>query len=134
MALTKKSSLKSLKTQKKERFGKKISFGIRIKPKGTLFWTNHAQSKMNYYHISEGRVKRIINTPKRIEEGIAPKTIAMMQSADTNKNPYEIWVMTQKRAERLKIISVWRYPGITKPGEKLPDELIRELKLSLSLS
>ena len=48
-------------------------------------WTSHARSKMWFYGLSEARVRRVINSPKRKEEGIAPKTIAMMQIAGTTK-------------------------------------------------
>ena len=91
-------------------------------------WTAHSRGKMRYYGLSEARVKRIINLPKRIEEGIAPKTIAMMQSAGSKKHPYELWVMIQDTKSHRKIISAWRYPGVTKPGDPLPPEIINELK------
>lgn len=55
-------------------------------------WTNHVWMKMQYYGISEGRIKRIIRFPKRVEEGIAPNTVAVMQPADAKKYS-EIWVM-----------------------------------------
>ena len=97
----------------------------------TFHWTRHSRGKMRFYGLSEARVKRVINSPKRIEEGIAPKTIAMMQSAGSKKNPYEIWVMIQEDKRRRKIISAWRYPGITKPGDPLPEEILKELKLIL---
>lgn len=97
-------------------------------PKNTenLIWTKHAIEKMRQYRLSEGRIRRVLHTPARIEEGIAPETIAIMQPAGSLKNPSEIWVMYQlvknkrnssqkqkkflKKA-KLKIISVWRYPG-----------------------
>jgi hypothetical protein len=101
-----------------------------LKPK-ILKWTFHALGKMRFYGLSESRVKRVLNFPKRIEEGIAPKTIAMMQSAGSVKHPYEIWVMlTDSKTER-KIISAWRYPGITKAGEPLPPEILREIRSAL---
>ncbi len=34
---------------------------------------------MAFYKLSEGRVRTVLNSPKRVEEGIAPKTVAMMQ-------------------------------------------------------
>lgn len=83
------------------------------KPK-TLHWTHHAHTKMRYYQLSESRIKRVIHTPKRIEEGVAPKTMAMMQSAGSPKHPYELWVMIQDAGSKRKVISAWRYPGITK--------------------
>jgi hypothetical protein len=123
---------------------------IPIKKSNTLFWTSHAKAKMRHYGLSESRVKRIIHTPKRIEEGIAPKTVAMMQPAGSKKNPYELWVMIQVVAPKRrgdsdsprsrfsgagrsvgkvhKVISAWRYPGVTKPGQPLPEEIIREMR------
>ncbi len=91
-------------------------------------WTKHAQAKMRYYGLSEARVKRVINFPLRIEYGIAPKTIAMLQAAGSKKHPYEIWVMFDEKKDKRKIVSAWRYPGRTKPGEALPDEILREIK------
>jgi len=103
-------------------------------------WTKHARNKMQFYHLSEQRVKRVLYSPKRIEEGIAPNTIAMMQPAGSKKHPYEVWVMiveADKRGlnkknrsglTRIKIISAWKYPGRTKPGEPLPEEILREIR------
>mgnify|MGYP001590393069 CR=1 FL=1 len=42
-------------------------------------WTQHVKDKMIYYRISEGLVKRIIRFPKRVEVGVAPGTVAVMQ-------------------------------------------------------
>ncbi|MEK7546874.1 MAG: hypothetical protein AAB536_01710 [Patescibacteria group bacterium] len=97
------------------------------KPK-PLHWTSHSRYKMRFYGLSENRLKRVISYPKRIEEGIAPDTIAMMQQAGSEKHPYEIWLMIQEEKTRRKIISAWKYPGRTKPGESLPEEIIREIK------
>lgn len=101
-----------------------------------LQWTAHSRGKMRFYGLSEQRVKRVIHSPQRLEEGIAPKTIAMMQDAGTAKHPYEIWVMIQKkrrgmgdkRQETTTVISAWRYPGKTKAGDPLPAEILRELR------
>lgn len=121
-------------------------------------WTNHVKDKMVYYGISESLIKRIVRFPKRIEEGIAPKTTAVMQSGSNKKKPSEIWVMYQeigqrpisgdKRQEtsnkkfknlslgrlslvspRMRIISAWRYPGISPIGRKIPipEEILQEL-------
>jgi len=104
-----------------------------------IIWTRHAIEKMIQYQLSEGRIKRVLHSPHRIEEGIAPKTIAIMQSVGTRKHPKEIWVMFQKInkkksqrfrqkssktniktfSDKIRIISVWRYPGIT-PVRELP--------------
>jgi len=83
---------------------------------------------MSFYHLSKQRVQRVLHTPKRIEEGIAPNTIAIMQVAGSQKHPYEIWVMLQETKTRRKIISAWRYPGRTKPGQPLPEEILREIR------
>ncbi len=92
------------------------------------YWTKHSEAKMSFYHLSKQRVQRVLHTPKRIESGIAPNTVAMMQVAGSNKHPYEIWIMLQKTKTRQKIISAWRYPGRTKPGEPLPEEILREIR------
>jgi len=102
-----------------------------LKTPKNLFWTKHSQEKMRFYHFSKQRVQRVLHTPKRIEEGIAPNTIAVMQVAGSQRHPYEIWVMLQETKARRKIISAWRYPGRTKPGEPLPEEILREIKESL---
>ena len=94
----------------------------------SLYWTAHSRAKMRQYKLSEQRVKRIIHSPKRIEEGIAPKTVAMMQSSGSVKHPYELWVMIQDMKQKRKIISAWRYPGRTKPGDPLPEEILKEIR------
>jgi hypothetical protein len=84
----------------------------------TLLWTAHSRAKMIFYRLSEGRVRRVLNTPKRIEEGVAPKTIAMMQPSSMKTATtwsQEIWVMVQDAGSKRKVISAWRYPGVTKP-------------------
>jgi hypothetical protein len=126
-------------------------------PKDTpeISWTKHAAQKMRYYGISESRVKKVLKNPKRIEEGIAPNTVALMQPLKT-KRSQEIWVMYQKlssklppslgsspkttkdtvklrwanktQSSKLRIISVWRYPGVS-PLRKpifIPEDTIQE--------
>lgn len=105
------------------------------------YWTTHSKQKMMQYQISESMVKRIIHSPKRIEEGIAPKTVAVMQSFGatqdkSKKKQKEIWVMYTNGKSKLQnpsakiIISVWRYPGITKPGKSIsiPPDTLEELQ------
>lgn len=107
-------------------------------------WTRHSLNKMFYYGISATKVKNIIFRPKRKEEGIAPNTIAVMQSGGSKKNPYETWVMYQMKIQNSKvkskkynsfqtnkkqliIISTWKYPGISNPNQSIPiPEDIRE--------
>jgi len=117
---------------------------------GLFVWTKHSQAKMKQYMLSESRVKRVIKNPLRVEEGIAPKTLASMQKAGSKKHPYEIWVMyiiqkskiapsraagkafsdtrpkrlwrvgDKNQKSKIKIISAWKYPGVTQPGEPIP--------------
>jgi hypothetical protein len=112
-------------------------------------WTNHVKDKMGYYRISPSMVKRIVRFPKRTEEGVAPNTVAVMNSRQSMgklrgkiiKKVEEIWVMYQESnrtggaindksqtlKERIlgsqpkkKIISAWRYPGTSLVGKKIP--------------
>ncbi len=97
---------------------------------------------MKYYGVSESRVKRIIRFPSRYEEGIVPDTVAVMQPAGTKKYS-EIWVMYKlvdyrQRAnskskilnskQQLKIITVWRYPGVSPKRDPIPKEVLEEIK------
>lgn len=100
-----------------------------------LYWTKHAEMKMRYYRLSPSRVKRVIHSPERVEEGIAEDTIAAMQPFGNKKNK-EIWVMVAdektnrfgKLTTRRKVISAWIYPARTKPGEPLPEEILKEFR------
>ncbi len=104
-------------------------------------WTRHAQAKMAYYKISPSRVKRIIKTPKRIEEGIATGTKAFMQPISYKFKDgkkiwsQEYWVMVAdkniKDKNKIKIISAWRYPAVTKPGVPLPKQILDEIAEAL---
>jgi hypothetical protein len=83
----------------------------------------HARAKMNHYRLTPSRVRHVLHSPKRVEEGVAPKTVAMMQPVSMKivgtKESWtqEIWVMVQDVADARKIISAWRYPGVTKPRD-----------------
>lgn len=94
-----------------------------------LSWTLHAQAKMAFYRLSPMRVRRVLNAPKRIEEGVAPKTVAMMQPASLKTKDrwtQEIWVMFQDSAKERKVISAWRYPGVTKPRDAAALQLMKK--------
>ena len=132
-----------------------------------LFWTRHAREKMHYYRLSEGRVRRVMNMPKRLEVGVAPKTVAMMQptllhtmmrasrakrtkaplnfrwasrpiaqnhGASTSKESWteEIWVMVQDVPTGRKIISTWRYPGMTKVRGEITEVMRNEYRSYLA--
>ena len=85
-----------------------------------LQWTLHARAKMNHYRLSPARVRHVLHSPKRVEEGVAPKTVAMMQPVSMKivgkKESWnqEVWVMVQDAGGVRKVISAWRYPGVTK--------------------
>ena len=92
-------------------------------------WTSHSKSKMLQYRISEQKIKTVLKNLDRKEEGIAPKTVAVMKRNDTPKRKEEIWVMFQRVGQRLKIISAWRYPGVSPKGKALPipQDILEEL-------
>ncbi len=107
-----------------------------IQNAGPIFWTKHAAEKMRFYNLSENRIKRVLRNPDRKEEGIAPKTLAVMQRTGSKKHPTEIWVMYQvinaKRkvqSAKPRIISAWRYPGISPAGKEIPipPDILEEL-------
>lgn len=115
-----------------------------------LFWTEHSKIKMKQYGLSKQKLLGILYKPERKEQGIVPGTTAVMK---TNKKfvnktipllktgwqkpkpaPGEIWIMFKDVSKReegqvRKIISAWRYPGVSKPGEEIPipDDIKREL-------
>jgi len=101
-------------------------------PKNTkeFYWTLHIKKKMLYYGLGEGRLRRIIRAHDRKEEGIAPNTIAVMQRERT-KRPSEIWLMYQFEGKKKKMISAWRYPGISPKGKAIPipEDIMEELGL-----
>jgi hypothetical protein len=108
-----------------------------IKKPKALHWTAHARAKMRQYRFSEARVKRVLHSPLRVEEGIAPDTIAMMQPVSTtgygDKRTWkqEMWVMIAETPKTRRVVSAWRYPGQTKLGTPLPPEVLRQLKAML---
>jgi len=102
-----------------------------------LYWTKHAKEKMRQYQLSERRLKRVLRKPIRIEEGVAPNTVAIMQRAGPKKHPTEIWLMYQtekiknqkSKIKKMRIISACRYPGISPVREPppIPDDVLSEL-------
>ena len=95
-----------------------------------IFWTSHSKIKMRQYRLSEKRVLKVLRRAERKEEGIAPGTIAAMQTAGTKKHPTEVWMMYQLRGQKLRIISAWRYPGRTPIGQRpiIPEDTLEELE------
>lgn len=106
-------------------------------------WTTHVKNKMLRYRLSEQKIKTILKNPARKEEGIAPKTLAVMKRNDTPKRKEELWVMFQransapppkgsgnaKAPMRTKIISAWRYPGVSPKGKAIPipEDILKDL-------
>lgn len=111
-------------------------------------WTTHVKNKMLFYRISEQKIKSILRSPDRKEEGIAPDTLAVMKRNDKPNKKEELWVMyatktnnkkpvTDKEKIKLRIegrkfriISAWRYPGVTKKGKEIPipHDILEELE------
>jgi len=94
---------------------------------------------MKQYGLSKQKLLGVIRKPERKEQGIAQGTTAVMQTrkvfgsavdlAKRKTLPGEIWLMYKDAKGERKIISAWRYPGISKPGESIPipEEIKREL-------
>ncbi|MFA6047336.1 MAG: hypothetical protein WCV59_02160 [Parcubacteria group bacterium] len=111
-------------------------------PKNTsqYHWTNHVKFKMQYYGLSAQKILGVISRPARKEEGIAEKTVAVMQPVSpktiNNKTVWksEVWAMYQdkKKEERskkkaIKIISAWRYPGVSPKRNPIPEDILSEI-------
>lgn len=119
-------------------------------------WTKHSLMKMQHYGLTAQRVLRVINAPQRKEEGVVKKTIAVMQptsvSTKDGKRVWtsEIWAMykignpklkiqspnqiqnskfqkLQIKNKKIKIISAWRYPGVSPKNNPIPEEILREM-------
>jgi hypothetical protein len=112
-------------------------------------WTEHSKIKMRQYGLSKQKLLNILYKPERKEKGIVPGTLAVMKtnkiffkekkvtvknawakpSAAWRKAPGEIWLMFHDTKDFRKIISAWRYPGVSKPGEEIPipEDIRREL-------
>lgn len=148
-----------------------MSFGSFKVPKNDskYYWTRHCVGKMMQYGLSPQRVKRVIRSCERVEEGVAKNTVAVMQpnsikfdKSGKKKWSQEIWVMYQSRKARnskyqipnikqnsnskiknkenisslktellstnqLKIISVWRYPGVSPKNNPIPQDILEEV-------
>lgn len=112
-----------------------------------LFWTEHSKIKMRQYGLSAGKLLQIIRKPERKEKGVAPGCTALMQTrkvfisakalaARKTKPvpPGEIWLMYKDVKDQRRVISAWRYPGISKPGDSIPvPEEIRQALLHESI-
>src|SRR3989338_3498568 len=120
----------------------------RPKNDANYHWTNHVMRKTVFYGLSAERIKRVIRNPERSEKGMAPDTIAVMQSAGNGRGHYEVWVMyaaakprvqsakfkaqnqNQNIVSRKIIITAWRYPGTSPVREAIPipTNILEELR------
>ena len=100
---------------------------------------------MRQYGLSKQKLLGILYRPERKEKGIVLGTTAVMKTNKVffktkqvtlagawqkpRKAPGEIWLMYRDIKDFRKIISAWRYPGISKPGEEIPipSDILREL-------
>jgi len=102
-----------------------------------LHWTDHSLIKMRQYGLSKTKLLNILRKPERMEVGIVPGTTAVMQTnkkynkirqlslsnkkwSSQKKSPGEVWLMYKDVKDLRRVISAWRYPGVSKPGEEIP--------------
>jgi hypothetical protein len=101
-----------------------------------LFWTEHSKIKIRQYGLSKQKLLSILSKPERREKAIVPGTMAVMRTnklffktkqisvakawQKPKRAPGEIWIMYKDVKDSRKIISAWRYPGVSKPGEEIP--------------
>jgi hypothetical protein len=99
-----------------------------------ILWTTHSKIKMRQYGLSKMKLLSLLRKPQRKEEGIAEGTVALMQTnksfSKTKRHTGELWLMYEDKKEFRNIISAWRYPGITKPGDQVPvpKDILEELR------
>lgn len=121
-----------------------------------LHWTEHSKIKMRQYGLSKTKLINLLYKPERKEGGIVPGTTAVMKTNRVSRNlpahkiffqkslvdnkrgkfhytakraPGEVWLMFKDVKDQRKIISAWRYPGVTKPGDQIPipEDIRKEL-------
>lgn len=122
--------------------------------RGGVLFTRHAEYKMRQYGLSSQRVRSVIRNPRRREEGIAKDTVAVMQPPSVKRTDgkevwtQEIWVMFTVVGSRnpktgdlaskidgvgghngiIRVISAWRYPGVSPKRNPVPEEILREIE------
>jgi hypothetical protein len=122
------------------------------KVSGGLVFTKHSEYKMKQYGLSVQKVRGVIRSPKRREVGIIPHTVAVMQPVNPKKtleveknrpaqNPtgneagtplkevwkQEVWVLYKESPGTKKIISAWRYPGVSPKRDPIPEDVLQEI-------
>lgn len=108
------------------------------------FWTTHSIYKMQQYGLSEQKIRSVIRSPYRKEEGIVKNTVAVMQPVSPKLEgrkkiwKQEVWAMYQKSSKKpnlkailssrqVRIISAWRYPGVSPKRDPIPEEILQEI-------
>ena len=100
---------------------------------GGLYFTRHSEYKMRQYSLSAQKVRGVIRNPKRREVGIVPSTVAVMQPISPKKVEgketwkQEVWVLYKEEPKGKKIISAWRYPGVSPKRDPIPSDILQEL-------
>ncbi len=132
-------------------------FGKEPKNTSRYYWTQHVKFKMKFYGLSEQKILGIINNPKRKEEGIVEKTVAVMKPVSPKIKDgkdfwkQEIWAMYQTKSQpkadpplaekiknkklksktdlntKYKIISAWKYPGVSPKKNPIPENILNEI-------
>jgi hypothetical protein len=129
---------------------RKENSGALLGSASSLIFTKHAEYKMKQYGLSVQKVRGVIRNPKRKEVGIVPHTVAVMQpvalkkllASEPQKSSWqrpviknakgeswsqEIWALYKEHEGKKKIISAWRYPGMSPKREPIPEEILQEL-------
>jgi hypothetical protein len=100
-------------------------------------WTRHSIEKMRQYNLSAQRIRRVIRNPKRVEKGVVKDAIAVMQPQGKGRGgkkwSSEIWTMyiyEKENPQRKRIITCWRYPGISPIREviPIPEDILEEIQ------
>lgn len=103
------------------------------KTSGDLVFTRHSEYKMKQYGLSLQKVRGVIRRPQRREVGIVLQTVAVMQpvnpKTENGKTTWkqEVWVLYKEETGKKKIISAWRYPGISPKRDPIPEDILQEL-------
>lgn len=120
-----------------------------------IVWTKHAEFKMRQYGLSRQRILGVFRRPERREVGIVPRTVAAMCPVSPKDIGHarvwrqEIWMLYQERkarqpqvsknsdrfplrrsASEVRIISAWRYPGMSPKDRPIPENILREFEES----
>lgn len=85
---------------------------------------------MRHYGISGSLVKRVMRYPDRVEEAIVPGLVAAMKKTNSKNHP-EVWVMyyaVEKKDQKIKIVTAWRYPGVSPERDPVPDKIMNEVR------